>query len=224
MVAEADMSRPVASSDDVRTSRAASIRRLVLALLAGVVVGLVTSRWWAPADALLAAWVAATGFYLVRTWWSLWPLDADDTARLATREDPGRAASDVVLLWMAAVSLVSVVVVMFGGQERSAGRMTLGVLSIAGSWGVVHTVHWLRYARLYYTGPDGGIDFHDAGRPAYRDFAYVALTVGTTFQVSDTDLTDAEMRATVMRHGLMSFGYATVVIATTINIVASLGH
>jgi uncharacterized membrane protein len=203
---------------------ASSGRRLAGSLLAGVGVGLLALRWWTPTDALLAAWVVATSVFLVRCWWSVWPLDAHRTAQLATREDPGRAVSDIVLLWMAAASLVSVVGVLFGGHGSSPGRTTLGLLSIAGSWGVVHTVQLLRYARLYYTEPVGGLDFHDDSGPAYRDFAYLALTVGTTFQVSDTDVTDSALRSMVMRHGLMSFGYSTVVIATTINIVASLGR
>lgn len=224
MVAAAEPSSAASPGDGTTVARSPSARRLVGSLLAGVVAGVVALRWSGVTDALLVAWVAATAVYLVETWWSVWPLDAGSTAQLATREDPGRAVSDVILLWIAAASLVSVVVVMFGGQERTVLRTALGVLSIAGSWGVVHTVHLLRYARLYYTEPDGGLDFHDERSPAYRDFAYVALVVGTTFQVSDTDVTDPAIRSTVMRHGLMSFGYSTVVIATTINILASLGR
>lgn len=223
MAAAAEPSSAASPGDDT-AARSRSARRLVESLLAGVGGGAVALRWWGLTDALLVAWVLATTVYLVRSWWSVWPLDARSTAQLATREDPGRAVSDVILLWIAAASVVSVVVVMFGSQQRTPGRTALGVLSIAGSWGVVQTVHLLRYARLYYTEPDGGLDFHDDRRPAYRDFAYVALVVGTTFQVSDTDVTDQAIRSTIMRHGLMSFGYSTVVIATTINILGSLGR
>lgn len=49
------------------------------------------------------------------------------------------------------------------------------------------------------------------------------MTVGTTFQVSDTDVTDSALRAMVMRHGVMSFAYSTLIIATTIGLVAQLG-
>ena len=62
------------------------------------------------------------------------------------------------------------------GERQSRGRTS------------VHTVYVLRYARLYYSPPEGGIDFHGEA-PAYLDFAYLALTIGMTFQVSDTDLT-----------------------------------
>jgi uncharacterized membrane protein len=47
----------------------------------------------------------------------------------------------------------------------------------------VHTVYRLRYARLSYSPPEGGIDFHGEA-PDYLDFAYLALSIGMTFQVS----------------------------------------
>ena len=46
----------------------------------------------------------------------------------------------------------------------------------------------MTYARLYYTDEDGGIDFNCDEPPVWIDFAYLAFTIGMTFQVSDTDL------------------------------------
>jgi uncharacterized membrane protein len=57
----------------------------------------------------------------------------------------------------------------------------------------VHTVYLLRYARVYYGPRGGGIDFHGEA-PDYLDFAYLALTIGMTFQVSDTDVTARRIR------------------------------
>ena len=59
---------------------------------------------------------------------------------------------------------------------------------VAAARASLHTVFTTRYARLYYTGPDGGIDFNQDDPPQYSDFAYLALTIGLTFQVSDTDV------------------------------------
>ena len=80
------------------------------------------------------------------------------------------------------------------------------------SWFAVHTVFTLRYAHLYYL-EDGGIDFHDARDPSYADFAYMAFTVGMTFQVSDTDVTSRRIRASVFRHALLSYVFGIAVIA-----------
>jgi uncharacterized membrane protein len=87
---------------------------------------------------------------------------------------------------------------------------------------VVHTVFTARYARLYYTGEDGGVDFHEEARPSYSDFAYLAFTVGATFQVSDTDISSNEIRRTVLRHSLLSYLFGAIIIAATVNLLAGL--
>jgi uncharacterized membrane protein len=69
--------------------------------------------------------------------------------------------------------------------------------------------------------PDGGIDFHGE-RPDYVDFAYLALTIGMTFQVSDTDLTGKRVRRTALRHALTSYVFGTVIVAITVSSVAAL--
>ena len=76
----------------------------------------------------------------------------------------------------------------------------VGVLTVAASWFAVHTLFTVHYARLYYSGEPGGINFHDPEPPRFRDFAYVAFTVGMTFQVSDTEICLTSIRATVLRH------------------------
>ncbi len=43
-----------------------------------------------------------------------------------------------------------------------------------------------------------------------------------TFQVSDTQISTKEIRATALRHALVSYLFGAVVIATTINLVAGL--
>ena len=102
-----------------------------------------------------------------------------------------------------------------------AGTTAVAVVSVAVSWLAVHTVFTLRYAHLYYLG-EGGIDFHDDRAPDYGDFAYVAFTVGMTYQVSDSDLTSKQIRMTALRHALLSYVFGIAVVALTINVVASL--
>ncbi|MEO7234131.1 MAG: DUF1345 domain-containing protein, partial [Lapillicoccus sp.] len=79
------------------------------------------------------------------------------------------------------------------------------------------------YAQLYYEGRPGGIDFNqDDELPDYRDFAYLAFTVGMTFQVSDTDLKTKAIRRTALHQALVSFPLGTVIIASSINLVSGL--
>jgi uncharacterized membrane protein len=98
----------------------------------------------------------------------------------------------------------------------------LGLVTVAVSWFTVHTIFALRYALLYYTEPEGGVDFHQDEPPCYRDFAYLAFTIGSTFQVSDTDLQTTQIRATVLRHSLLSYLFGAVILAVLINLIASL--
>jgi uncharacterized membrane protein len=106
--------------------------------------------------------------------------------------------------------------------DTKAALVAAGIGTIVVSWAVVHTVFTLRYAALYYTGRNGGIDFNEDDKPNYADFAYLAFTIGMTYQVSDTDLQTKTIRHTALRHALLSYLFGTVIIAATINVVAGL--
>ena len=92
------------------------------------------------------------------------------------------------------------------------------------SWFAVHTVFTLRYARLYYSHPPGGIDFNQSEAPTYSDFAYLAFTIGMAYQVSDTDLQTRKIRATALQHSLLSYLLGAVILAMTINLIIGLGN
>ncbi len=97
------------------------------------------------------------------------------------------------------------------------------MLTVALSWALVQTVFALRYAHEYYTAPVGGIDFKTKDeQPDYQDFAYVAFTVGMTFQVSDTDIQARRIRRTVLRHALLAYLFGAVILAVMVNVIASL--
>ena len=95
-------------------------------------------------------------------------------------------------------------------------------MTIALSWFVVHTLFMLRYGSLYYSEPEGGIEFNDSGPPRYSDFAYLALTIGMTFQVSDTNLKTHALRMSALRHALLSYLFGALILATSVNLVSSL--
>jgi uncharacterized membrane protein len=96
---------------------------------------------------------------------------------------------------------------------------------VALAWACVHTVYALRYARLYYAPPLGGIDFPGDDSPDYRDFVYLAFTIGMAFQVSDTGLSQKRIRRVATRHALLAYLFGAVILAVAINSVAGLlGH
>ncbi|MCW2723493.1 MAG: hypothetical protein JWN35_414 [Frankiales bacterium] len=201
--------------------------RLAVSALVGLVVAAGVSQVTPWRYAVLFGWLAAGLVFVVWMWLSIWPMDAPTTARHAVREDPGRAAADTAVVVAAVVSLFAVGLMLTGGASGPGGKdgqAALSVVSVALAWTAVHTIFTTRYARLYYTGPDGGIDFNEDQPPCYPDFAYLAFTIGMTFQVSDTDLQTKAVRVTVLTHALLSYVFGVGVIATTINLVAGLGH
>ena len=60
------------------------------------------------------------------------------------------------------------------------------------------------------------------GGAARQDFAYLALTIGMTFQVSDTNLQTKAIRRTALGHALLSYLFGALIIATTLNLIAGL--
>jgi uncharacterized membrane protein len=209
-----------------RRPGASARSRVLVAAAAGAVVAGLAGSFGPLALAPLAGWDVAALTYLVWTWRTVWHLDAEHTARQALREDPGRAAANALLLTASVISLLAVgmVLVRAGNSSGSAKDLQAGLslASVVLSWGVVHTVFMLRYARLYYGGSDGGVEFHQDERPCYTDFAYLGFTIGMTFQVSDTELTAPEVRVTALRQALLSYLFGAVILAATINLVAGL--
>lgn len=205
-----------------RRQRASAATHLGFSLLAGALAGAAGAAAFGWETAGLVAWIVAAMVFLLWTWTSIWPLSAALTARLAQREDPSRVVRDAVLLVVAVGAVAAVAGVIFRAHHSGSLRTTLGVVCVAVSWGVLHTILTLRYARLYYSHPKGGVDFKQDTDPTFRDFAYLAFTIGMTFQVSDTDIGKPAIRETVLRHALISFMFGAVIIAVTINLVAGL--
>jgi len=199
--------------------------RVLLAALVGLIV-FALLVWWQPWEvAMLSGWNAAALTLIVWTLLVVWWKDGEATARIATREDDSRATADLLLV---SASIASLAGIGFGlvraSREGGAVQGTLtgfAVLSVVLSWLLVQVVYMLRYARLYY-GEGGGVDFNETKEPDYRDFAYLAFTIGMTYQVSDTNLTSTSIRRTALHHAVLSFVFGTSIIAMMINVVAGL--
>ena len=209
----------------VGDARSPALRRLVVSAGAGAataaLAGLVTS--WQLA--VLLGWDGAALVHVLSTLPVL-RHDGAATEAHAAEEDETRRTADALLLGVSVVSLVAVGAGLAAANRASGGEEVLltaaSAATVVLSWCVVQTVHTLHYASLYYRPPAGGVDFGGPDRPDYRDFAYLAFTVGMTYQVSDTDLSSRDIRRRVLGHALLSYLFGTVIIATTINIVASL--
>jgi uncharacterized membrane protein len=195
---------------------------LVIGALATIVTGLFAGWGYAPS----VGWSAAALTFCVLTWASMRGRDAEQTAAMATRDDPSRRTTDILLLIANLASLAAVAYLLVQANSthgvRQAVQASLAVVSVAASWALVHTLYMLRYAVLYYSGTVGGIDFNQDELPRFTDFAYLAFTIGMTYQVSDTNLESTPIRAAAFRHALMSFIFGSMILATIVNLVAGL--
>jgi len=189
-----------------------------------VAVGLTSSWIYAPA----IGWIAGAGTFSLWVWLGILRLDAAQTEQHATREDPTRTTAQtlLVLASLASFGAIALVLVEAGTVSSNSARLELAgiaVVTVASSWFLIHVLFSLRYAALYYA-QHGGIEFNQPDPPDYRDFAYLAFTLGMTYQVSDTTITSSTIRREALRHALLSFLLGVVVVAATINLVSSLAH
>jgi uncharacterized membrane protein len=208
---------------------APAMRRAVVvgAIGLGVVVVLV---WFLPWGlAVVAGWDAAALTFLVSSWGIILRGDGAHAAQLATREDETRGSAAVLLLGASVASLLGVGFALdLAGRQSGPLRVLLigvAVLTVVLSWTVVNTVYTLRYADLHYRSRDAGIAFGDPDGqepPTYRDFAYVAFTIGMCYQVSDTTVRDRRIRGTVLSHAFLSYVFGVVIVAGSVNLIAGL--
>ncbi len=199
--------------------------RVAVATAGGVVtfaVALATGAPWQAAVLLGSDVAAAT--WLTWMWSSIARMGGTDVREVARLEEPTRLLADVILLAASVGCLVGVGLDLAEAEDRHGGTkaalVVLAVGSVLLSWTVVHTVFALKYARRYYGDPEGGVDFEASLAPTFVDFAYLAFTIGMTYQVSDTGFTSQDMRRLALGHALLSFLFGTFILAVTINVVA----
>jgi uncharacterized membrane protein len=199
-------------------------------LMAMVVVGLVAatvtgvSAGWGYAPAV--GWIAAGSTFSVVTTARTKGKNAAETAAMAARDDPSPSVTDILLIMASVASLAAVGYLVAQGNSAHGAKQAilagLAVVSVGVSWALVHMLYMLRYAVLYYSGEVGGINFNQEESPSFIDFAYLAFTIGMTYQVSDTNLENTRIRIAAFRHALLSFLFGSVILATVVNLVAGL--
>jgi uncharacterized membrane protein len=203
-------------------------RRLALATAVGVavaVVALVAGGGWPVA--LTGGWGAIALMIAGGIWLRIQSMDSAETAEHAQAEDYSRSTADLIVLSAGVASLGAVGSTLIDARRHSGTDkgllILLAVVVVALSWTAVHLVYAVRYGDVYYAEPVGGVTFNEESEaPDYHDFAYLALTIGMTYQVSDTNLTSKTIRRIATRHALLSFLFGAVIVALAINTVASL--
>ncbi|VTU32865.1 DUF1345 domain-containing protein [Variovorax sp. PBL-E5] len=202
-------------------------------LLAGAVVGVLVALIPWPLDGVsrgLLGWCCGAASYLLPAWWMAEVSNAQRTRSRAQSLDQPSAVILGIMLTVVGVSVVVIVMLLqqarpLHGSDRAA-HIALGLVALAGSWLMIHTIYAFHYAHRFYqeereksaAGP--GLDFPGELDPDYFDFLYYSFVVGMTSQVSDVQVTSREMRRITLIHGVLSFAFNMLVLALSINVVA----
>lgn len=189
-----------------------------------------------PATQSIATWDVFALCVLLLAWLTIITTPLHKLRLRAQAQDLSRTLIFVFVVMAACAGLFAVGLLFFtnkGVAQRPHFyfHLLMSLVAVVSSWMLVHTVFGLRYAHSFYGDPDGpegpqlhagGLEFPGGRLPDYMDFAYFSFVIGMTFQVSDVQITSREFRKLVLVHGMLSFGFNTVILALTINTVSNL--
>ncbi len=211
-----------------------SFQKLLICLVTGVVVYFILDlKNIDNLSHLMIGWDTFSLCMIVMSWITFFITDSKLIREQAKVQDSSRSIIFIIILVSTFASILAVLLLIVTKKEDTSGtswRILIAILGMLLSWFLIHTIFTLRYAHIYYgdhkTKPnthEGGLDFPGDERPEYLDFAYYAFVLGMTFQVSDVQITSKRFRNLALLHGLISFGFNTIMIALTINLIAGYG-
>ena len=212
----------------------ASRPRLTGSILLGLLVGValsVTPNTLLWSTRFIFAWDALLICFIGLTVPMMMACDETKIRARAAGQDEGQ---HVVLLLAVIAAIFSIIAI---AAELSLAknehglikglRIALAFATVAGSWFFVQMIFALHYAHEYYGEGErgrrrGGLNFPDDDQPDYWDFIHFASIIGVAAQTADVAFTSKALRRTGTIHGMVAFVFNTVVLALTINLLASL--
>lgn len=207
--------------------------RLILSILVAVIVAILLPSWFSLSTRILCIWNSGMIVFLLATWKLMIQARPKTMRRNAQSQDEGRLA---ILSLITAAACASILAIAFilreaKGQDINVviSHVILAVITIIGSWLLVHTIFAMHYAHEYYQDHQtqcdakaGGLDFPNDIEPDYWDFLYFSFVIGMTSQVSDVQITSRSLRRLSLFHSILSFFFNTAIVAMSINIIAGL--
>jgi uncharacterized membrane protein len=218
----------------LRRSHVQSHPRLLGAVAVAIIVYFLLSDATETATRFLIAFGGGALVFLAAIWVMMARATPDGMRRRAEIEDEGRYTVLILSAAAATAILLTIVFELHGIKDLPPGlagfRVALAAATILLSWFFMNTMFALHYAHGYYGDsdpsseykPTGGLIFPGRAQPDYWDFIYFSFVVGMTFQVSDVQIEDHDLRRNVLAHGVLAFFFNVVILALTINIVAGL--
>lgn len=166
------------------------------------------------------------------SWLLFFSTSAVSLPSVVEKQDENLKVIFSIVLVAVCFSLFGTLILIIKNDESGLRKIfdaVISLSSIAFTWFLLHTIFTIRYAHLYHdqnelsTGSKvGGIDFPGKVSPDYLDFAYFSFVIGMTFQVSDVSVSSPLIRRFVLLHSLLAFVFNTIIVALTINTIASM--
>ncbi|MUN55644.1 DUF1345 domain-containing protein [Kocuria koreensis] len=198
--------------------------RLLYSLVLGILVGFFTTLGVNVSWGVLVGLTVVALAFVVLNWLVLWPMDPDQTQRHAMRERYNPVLEELLITIVAVISMVGLVMVMVIDDSGYGSLAALvGLAGVFLAWAMLHVMYTTQYAHVYFSGHEsGGLDFGKPGKPRYIDFLYFSFMVGMTYGTTDVGVLTTTLRAFVLRHGLLSFVFGTVILATGVSLVSGI--
>lgn len=204
-------------------------RRLMVAIVAGVVTYLLLPHSLREVTRLLMGWDVVSVLYIGFFFWMVSQSTVDTCHRRAALYDESDWAILAVVVLSAAASfgaIFSELAELKSAKETPWLSIGVTAATVALSWTFTHVVFTLHYANIYYQRRDkgvaGGLEFPGDRQPDYRDFVYFAFVIGCAAQTADVNTTSSDMRRISLVHGVIAFMFNTAILALSINVGASL--
>lgn len=182
----------------------------------------------------IVTWDVFAGTVLALAWLTIITTPRTKLRARARQQDVGRTLIFTFVVIAACAGLFAVVYLLRTNRGEQVvtnipAHLVLTLLAVIFAWLLMHTVFGLRYAHTFYGDRDDGPDEHAGGLifpgeecPDYIDFAYFSFVIGMTSQVSDVAITSRQIRQLALVHGILSFGFNTVILALAISTASGL--
>jgi uncharacterized membrane protein len=177
----------------------------------------------------LIGWDGGVIAFLCLGFWFMRDVELQRMKRRAAQHDEGGNFIFILTILASVVSVVALIAELSiaKGSANPDLHVALAAATVVLSWLFVQIVFALHYAHVYYLAeesgnPQGGLSFGECGEPDYWDFVHFAIVLGATSQTADINFTSKEMRRIGTLHTLIAFGFNTAILATMINLAASL--
>ncbi|MGO8753641.1 MAG: DUF1345 domain-containing protein [Gallionellaceae bacterium] len=203
--------------------------RLTIAIVTGIIVGLMLPLQWRPVTRALTGWNVAVWSYLCLMGWLMMRANHARVRRIAEQEEKNAAVVLAVMSVAAIASLVAIIMELSTVKDLPFSRRLVHYaftgFTVFGSWCLVATLFTFHYARVFYQSPveKRALRFPDDEENLdYWDFLYFSFTIAVAAQTSDVSVMTRSMRKTVLAQSILSFLFNVAILGLSINIAAGL--